>query len=308
MRLVEMEATTFLVRKKSLDPAAFGIQATRFVCRRDIREQMERLLIAFGPATEEHHRAIGGCCDVHLRQRDSGPWLDAGRHSFAAEALPVPHHSDVTPRADDVGPMHVLQGMLQRDAIELPIAQHHHRRPHGEQLVHLLDKRDMQVFGKVSLLAFAHLPGHRQGTSFVDDMHHQGHTAASHDTAINDEHQSVQGQMGQQHLYIRYEINLIGDPVVAHPPGKAFDTALSLGTVGDFRRDVGQLRPLAPDDAADEGGEGRQMPGNWARKLARIPLYEGVPYGTIPAEVVTHRRLLLDWWLSPERVYDRATS
>jgi hypothetical protein len=118
----------------------------------------------------------------------------------------------------------------------------------------------------------------------------------------------LQGQMGQQHLRIRYERDLLCDPVVAHPPGKAFDTALCLGAVGDCRREVGQWRPLAPDDAADHGGEGRQGPSNRASELARIPLYEGVPYSTIPAEVVTHRRLLLDWWLSPERVDDGATS
>ena len=41
---------------------------------------------------------------------------------------------------------------------------------------------------------------------------------------------------------------------------------------------------------------------------ARIPLCEGVSYGTISAEVVTHRLLLLDWSLFPERIYDEATS
>ena len=175
-------------------------------------------------------------------------------------------------------------------------------------MLHLLDERDMQVFGKVPLLAFAYLPGQRQGTSFVDDMHHQGHTAASHDAAIHDEHQRLQGQMGQQHLRIGHEIDLLGDAVVAHPPGKAFDPALRLGAIGHFHRDLGQMRTLTPNDAADQRGEGRQVPGYGACRLARIPLYEGVPYGTIPAEVVTHRRLLLDWWLFPERVYDGATS
>ena len=76
--------------------------------------------------------------------------------------------------------------------------------------------------------------------------------------------------------------------VVAYPPGKAFDTALCLGAIGDFRRDTGQVRSLAPDDATDQGGERRQVPSNRAREQTRISLYEGVPYGTIPAEVVTH--------------------
>src|SRR5262245_57272338 len=79
---------------------------------------------------------------------------------------------------------------------------------------------------------------------------------------------------------------------MAYPPGKAFDPALRLGAVGDFRRDVGQLRTLTPDDAADHRGEGRQVPHNRAGGLARIILYQGGSYGTITTEVVTHRRLL----------------
>jgi hypothetical protein len=41
------------------------------------------------------------------------------------------------------------------------------------------------------------------------------------------------------------------------------------------------------------------VPGDHACGLARISLYEGIPYGTIPAEVVTHRLLLLDWSYFP---------
>jgi len=37
-------------------------------------------------------------------------------------------------------------------------------------------------------------------------------------------------------------------------------------------------------------------------------LCESVPYGTIPAEAVTPRLLLLDCWRLPESVYDRSTS
>src|SRR5436309_7921730 len=99
MRFVEMEATTFLIGKKGLDPEAFGIQATRLVCRGHIRAQMERLFLPFGPATEEPHRAIGGCRDAHIRALDQGPRLDTGHHGLASEALPVPPHGDVTPRS-----------------------------------------------------------------------------------------------------------------------------------------------------------------------------------------------------------------
>jgi hypothetical protein len=71
---------------------------------------------------------------------------------------------------------------------------------------------------------------------------------------------------------------------------------------------VRQLRALAAHDAADERREGDQVPGDRAGRLARIPLCSGIPYGTIPAEVVTHCLLLLDWLRSPERVYDGPTS
>jgi hypothetical protein len=84
--------------------------------------------------------------------------------------------------------------------------------------------------------------------------------------------------------------------------------SVRLGAVGHFHRDLGQMRTLTPNDAADQGGKGCQVSGYGACRLARIPLCEGGTYGTIPAEVVTHRRLLLDWWLFPERVYDKATS
>jgi hypothetical protein len=49
-------------------------------------------------------------------------------------------------------------------------------------------------------------------------------------------------------------------------------------------------------------------PSNHAGGLGRISLCESVPYGTIPAEAVTHRLFLLDWPRFPERVYDAATS
>jgi hypothetical protein len=49
------------------------------------------------------------------------------------------------------------------------------------------------------------------------------------------------------------------------------------------------MRTLTPNDAADQGGKGGQVSGHGACRLARIPLCEGSMYGTIPAEVVTHR-------------------
>jgi hypothetical protein len=58
-----------------------------------------------------------------------------------------------------------------------------------------LDQRQMHGLGKVPLLALTHLPDQRQGPSFVDDVHHQRHTPAPHDTAVYDHHQRLQGEM-----------------------------------------------------------------------------------------------------------------
>src|SRR5262249_44092377 len=116
-----MEATTFLVGENGLNSEAFRIQVTCLVCRGHIRDEMERLLIPFGPATEEHHRAIGGFCHAHICELDQGPRLDTGRHGLAPEALPVPQHGDVAPCSDYIGPMIALYGVLECGAIELAI-------------------------------------------------------------------------------------------------------------------------------------------------------------------------------------------
>src|SRR5206468_8062616 len=63
--------------------------------------------------------------------------------------------------------------------------------------------------------------------------------------------------------------------------------------IGHVGSDLGQLGALTGHDAADERGEGDQVSGELAFGLARISLYQGISYGTILAEVVTHRMLLL---------------
>ncbi len=55
------------------------------------------------------------------------------------------------PRAADRGPAGLLPRVLEADPIALAIAQHHHRRTGRDQLVHLLDQRDREVFGNVPL-------------------------------------------------------------------------------------------------------------------------------------------------------------
>ena len=90
---MHMEATTFLVREKGFNSKTFRIQATCLVCRGHIRDQMERLLIPFGPATEEHHRAIGGFRYAHICERDQGPRLEQA--ATVSHRKRSPSHSTV---------------------------------------------------------------------------------------------------------------------------------------------------------------------------------------------------------------------
>src|ERR1043166_3262393 len=101
--------------------------------------------------------------------------------------------------------------------------------------------------------------------------------------------------MSQHNLGVRDKIALGGDVGVVDPSGKAFDAAFRLGAIRDVGGHFGQLRALTPHDPTDERRERGQVPDDHACGLARIALYQRIPYGTIPAEVVTHRLLLLDW-------------
>src|SRR2546426_11391649 len=233
------ETTPFChLRLDYLDPKTFGIQATRLVCRGHIRHQIQRVFIPFRPATEEHHRPIRCFRHAHIAQLDEGPWLDTGSHGLTTEAVPVPPDGDVASRPDDVGPAILLHGVLERGAIELAIAQQHHLRPRRDQRMDLLDQCAMEVFGDMPLLALAHQPRERQGSTLIDHMDHQRHAAAPDPAAIDHQDQPLQGEMSQQDCGIGDKIHLLGDPGIVHPPGKAFDATLRLGVVGDFRSNV----------------------------------------------------------------------
>jgi hypothetical protein len=139
--------------------------------------------------------------------------------------------------------------------------------------VHLLDQRDMEIFGKVTLGALTDLPGQRQGSTFIDHMEHQGDTPAPHDTPIHHEDPRLHNQMPQQEIDIRHKIHCISDMAVPDPPGKAFDAALRLAPIRHVRRNLGQLCALTRYHAADERRKGCQMPGDCACGLARTILY-----------------------------------
>ena len=307
MRFVQMETTTFLVREKGLDPEAFGVQATRLVCRGHIREQMERFFLPFGPATQEHHRAIGGCRYAHIGERDQRPWCDTGGHRLAPEVLPIPQDRDVASRPDHVGPAIGLHGVLERGAIELAIAQQDDLCLRREDLVHLLAQHNMEVFREMPLLALAHQPREGQRSSFIHYMDHQGDTPTPHHAPIHHQDERLQRQRRQQDLSEGEKIDLGGDVVVPQPSGKAFDPTFWLGPIRHMGSDGRQLGALARYDAADQRGQGDDVSGDSAPGFSRVPLCQSIPYGTILAEVVTHR-MLLPMSISQRRVYDGATS
>src|SRR5207245_11681891 len=83
------------------------------------------------------------------------------------------------------------------------------------------------------------------------------------------------------------------DLVIVQPSRQAFDTAVGLGPIRHLGRNARQLAALAADNTTDEHSKARQMLGQTAAGLARIPLFQGLTYGTIASKVVTHRIPLL---------------
>src|SRR5216683_5705088 len=113
--------------------------------------------------------------------------------------------------------------------------------------------------------------------------------------------------MSQEDLSRRYKVSLLHAALVVEPSGTVLDAALRLGAIGHVRRDLGPLGALAGHHAADQRGQGSQVPGHSPGRLSWVPLCQGIPYGTILAAVVTHRRLLA-MCVSQHRGYDGSTS
>jgi hypothetical protein len=303
-----METATFLVRKKGLDAEALFLQATRFLCGGHLADHIQRLVIPLGPTTPHHDGTIRFSCVVDLFSLDQPPRLETRAKRLQAEGFARPRRHGPCGGATRIGPARLLARVLELRPIACAIAQQHDLRPRGDQRADEGDQGDMKLFRKGPFRGVAHPPGQREGTTFLNDMDHQRGTPAAYAAAIHDELHRLQGEVTQQDVRIGQQVHLLQDVGVVEPPRKAFDAAFRFGTVGHFRRDVRQLGALAAHDPADERRQGAQVPSDRAGRLARIPLCQGIPYGTLPAEVVTHRLLLLDWLCSPERVYDGATS
>ena len=308
MRCRPMTPSTFLVRTARFDAAAFCIQTARLLGCVPLRHHIQRVLLAFGPTTDAHDRTICLTWKAPLLARDPGARLAPHPQRIEAKGLAVPRRRHGHARATPRGPSGLCKRVLKVHAIACALTKEHHGGALGDQLLPLLDQGEREVFRTMALLAVADAPSPWQRAACVDYVEHQRHTPTAHDAAIDDEHERLQGQLCQSYLRVRYNRDLFCAPVVAPPPGKALTPTLGLCPVRDVRSHVGQWRTLASYDAADQRGEGRHVPGDRACWLARIPWCEGVPYGTRPAEVVTHRLLLLDWLLSLDGVYDESTS
>jgi len=83
---VQKETATFLVREKSFNAKAFGIQPTRLLGGSQVGHQIQRVFIAFGPTTDEHHRTIRFLGKEHLRAVDKRARLDTPSHGIEAKA------------------------------------------------------------------------------------------------------------------------------------------------------------------------------------------------------------------------------
>lgn len=124
-------------------------------------------------------------------------------------------------------------------------------------------------------------------------MDHQGDTAATDHTAIDDQHERLQGAARQQPPGIGEKVQLFLDGLVAYPARLAFDAARGFGTIGHLGGDGRQWTAAAGDNATDEGRQGGQGLSDATGASVRIPLSERVTYGTLLTKIVTHRMRLL---------------
>jgi len=270
-----------------------------------MRDHIQWGSIPLRPATEEHHRPLGGCRHAHLPSRPEGARRDPGGPGLATATGAVPHDGEVAPRPDDAGPARRLHRVREPRAIQCALAPHEAPCSRGSQSGPWLDQRAMASLRQGPLLALAHLPGQGQRAALRDHGPPEGDTPAPDDTPSDHHDQRLQGHMTQPYRGIGETIHGVGELSVPEPPRIPCDAARGRVAIGHWGGNAGPLRALTTHHTAYACREGGEGPGDWAGGLARRSLCSSVPYGTIPAEVVTHRLLLLDWSHSPEGVYKR---
>jgi hypothetical protein len=168
--------------------------------------------------------------------------------------------------------------------------------------MHLLQQRDMRVFGKVPLAASDDNPGYRQRPTLIDHTEHQRHTPAPDCATIHYQHQRPLCQTGQHGLGKWQKVGLHLDPLVVDPPREPLDPTLSFRAVRCFLGDGRKVSPMAADDAANQSGQGIQVPRQVPGWLSRVQLLQGCPNSTISACIVAHGILLTE--VSVEACHD----
>jgi hypothetical protein len=232
--------------------------------------QLQGLLLPCGPTAAPPQRPLRRRWNAPGLSRAKRPGFPTRAPRIKAQEGGLPGRGHGTPRAADVGPPGLLKRAWEGRAIACPSAPPPSLSPRRPPCFTLLDPGAMPVCGQVALLAWAPQPPHREGAPCIDPRQHQRPTPATHDAPIDAEPHGLPGQRGQEPLGLRHALEGWGEPVVAPPPGNAVDPALRLRAVGDLQRDRGPWRPLAPDDAAAQRGEGRQVRGHRAGGLDRI--------------------------------------
>jgi len=299
---------TFLVRKKGLDAEARFVPATRVLCGGHRADHRQRLVLPLGPTPQPQDgtRRFAGVVD--LFELAQPPRLATRTERLKAAGFTRPRRHGTCGGATRRGPARLLARLLALRPIACASAPPHAWRPRGEQRAAAGAQGERQRCRQGPRRGLAHPPGPREGTTFRTAMAHQRGTPAADAAALHDEPPRRQGEGRHQEVRLGPNVHLRQDVGVVTPPRQACDAAFRLGTVGHCRSDVRPLGALAAPHTAEERRQGDQGPGDRARRLTRILWCPGLPYGTIPAEVVTHRLRLLDWLGSPARVYDGATS
>jgi hypothetical protein len=308
MRRMHRETAACLVFEKGLDAEALWRPATRLRCCRQLADHSQGLLIPLGPTTPHHDGAIHLSCDLGLLSRHEPPRLETRASNIEAKGCALPRRRRTHGRPAHRGPAPLAQRGLQRRPIARAVTQKDHLGALRNPRAHQRDQGDVERLGTMPLGTLAPAPRQGQRASLINDVEQQRQTATTDHTAIHAHHQRFEGSRRPEELDRRSTVHLRQEARVGEPSAQALAPALGLGAIRDGGGDTGPWGALATHDTVDERRQRGQVPGAGACELARIPLCEGVPYGTISAEVVTHRLLLLDWLCSPERVYAGTTS
>ncbi len=88
-------------------------------------------------------------------------------------------------------PICLVHRFLEISAIKFTITQEDNLGPFWNPFFDQIHQFDVKCFGSMTLGAFAHHPGQRQGTAFIDGMHHQHTTTSTHGATIHDQDQSL---------------------------------------------------------------------------------------------------------------------